>query len=149
MNLMQKVILKEHPNYDPNRYRFKAGDFVTTLDGARICVKYSAIDYVVAYVMSRSLVYRTSGEQRVYYKDLPMIPKDGFINNVPKINESLQWSTYDIVRGDYANMLVLLYEELDRPQEFYGWVLSCENNYYLHMGVYIVNPYRNYILYPV
>lgn len=144
MNIIERLIIKKCPNYDFNRYRFKSGDYVTTLCGAKIIVKESALEYVDAYVLNRSLKYREKGLQRVYYDDLPYFEESAFINKLPKIQSRVNWKLYDIVHLELGNMTVLLTEEKGH-QQFYAYVLSSDNNYYLHTSIYIENPYKDYI----
>lgn len=145
MDVIKKLIRSKFPDYDFDRYRFKPGDYVITVDGARVLVKESALDYVTAYVLKRSLVYRELGEQRVYYKDLPYYDKDGFVNSTPKTSNSLKWNRFDFVHLGNGNMDVLLTEEIGH-QRFYAFVLHSDMDYYLHTSVYVENPYKDYIV---
>lgn len=145
MDVIRKLILNKCPNYDFDRHRFESGDYVTTLCGAKIIVKNSALDYVDAYVLVRSLKFRERGLQRIYYDDLPYFAKSTFINKLPKTQSSLNWKIYDIVHLEFGNMTVLLTEEKGH-QQFYAFVLSSDNNYYLHTSIYVENPYKEYIM---
>lgn len=140
MNIIQKAILAEYPDYDFNRYRFKAGDYVTTLDGAEVIVEYSALDYIQGYVIKRSLKYREKGSARIYYTDLPYYTE--FMNKEYKVSKSLKWEIFNIVRD--GNTVVLLTKEVGH-QKFHGFVLETDNSYYLHTGIYLENPYAGYI----
>ena len=145
LNIIDKLILQKYPDYDFDRYRYKAGDYVESICGAKMIVEYSAIEYVSAFVIRRSLQYRKYGQQRVYYKDLPYYAKGEFINGLPKVNETLYWNVYDIVYLEESNMRVLLTQEV-KHQCFYGFVLETENNYYKHTSIYLENPYKQYII---
>ncbi len=144
-DIMDKLILRLSPGYDFNRYRYKAGDIVTALDGAILLVKESAIDYVTAYALKRSYMFRNRGENKVPYSALPDIPKGSYVHPGYKVNKTLKWKAGDIIIDEtYEALTVYLYEEVHR-QCFYGFVLAPENNYYLHSGIYIQNPYKDYI----
>lgn len=144
MDVLKKLILSKVPEYDFDRYRFKPGDYVRTVDGARVLVKESALEYVTAYVLKRSLVYRELGEQRVYYKDLPCYNKGEFVNKLPENTRSIKWSKFDFVHLEDGNMYVLLTDEV-KHQGFYAFVLSSDMDYYLHTCVYVENPHKDYI----
>lgn len=144
-DLIEKLILKKHPNYDFERYRFKAGDIVETLDGATIVVRYSACEYVEAYVIRKSLKYREKGLQNIKYDGLPYYKKGTFTNKLPKITRRLEWKVYDFVHLDNGNITVLLSDKVGH-QAFYGYVLSSENNYYLHTNIYLENHFKDYVM---
>ena len=145
MNLIEKYIKKKYPNYDFNRYSFQAGDCVETLDGALVIIEYSAIEYVNAFVIKRSMKFRERGEQRIYLSDLPNIRKGEFVNKDIKVSESIFWKPYMIVHLERGDMTVLLLEEV-KHQGFYAYVLSSENSYYLNTRVYVENPWKEYCL---
>lgn len=143
--IIQKLILEECPNYDFDRYRFQPGDILKMSDGAIICVEYSALDYVSAFPLLRSMRVREKCWQKIYYSDLPYYQKGSFTSlDIIPINR-LKWKVGDIVNMDKCDGKVLLTEEDDmRPQTFIGFVLECENNYYTHTGIYIENPMKDY-----
>lgn len=145
MDTLRKLILSKCPDYDFERYHFSSGDYVETLDGARILVTEPALEYTHAYVLVRSLKYREKGLQRISYKDLPYYKKGTFVNKLPKLNTSKKWKLYDLVFVDeYFDMIVLL-DECIGHQRFYAYVISSENKYYLNTRIYIENPYKDYI----
>lgn len=146
MDTIRKLILQDHPDYDFNRYRFQPGDYITTQSGSRVLVEYSALDYISGYVLSRSLVYRSLGQSRIQYTDLPYFNKEEFVNRRPTINKTLKWNLFDFVHLDDGDMLVLLTECVGH-QEFIAFVLQSENSYYLHTHIYVRNPYRDYVAY--
>lgn len=144
MNIIWKLITKECPDYDFTRYRFNAGDLVTTLDGAVVVVDYSALKYVNGWVIRRGLKYRQLGEQHVLYDDLTYYKKGEFVSQPYPLSVSLKWKLYDFVKLD--DYVLLLIEEKDRKQSFYAYVLESENGYYKNTRIYIENPYRDYIV---
>ena len=44
MDILRNLILNKYQDYDFDRYRFKSGDIVRTLDDAVICVRESALE---------------------------------------------------------------------------------------------------------
>lgn len=144
MNMIQKLILKEHPNYDFTRYRYQAGDIVRTLDGALVVVEYSAIDYVSAFPVIRSLKYRNREFQRIPYSDLPYYKCGEFCAEQIKPKRKLKWSVGDIVENTNGDVVLLTKET--HSQGFHGYVLQSEQGFYLHTGIYIQNPYRDYVV---
>lgn len=138
----RKMILEKYPNYDFERYRFKAGDCVKTNDNAIIIVKASALEYVTAYVIRRGFKYNKLGETDVQYSDIPYSKKGEFKSLPYKSNKSLKWRVSEIREID--GMTILLYKEVEH-QGFYGFVLKSEDPYYLNTGVYVRNDYRDYI----
>lgn len=145
MDILRKLILHECPDYDFDRYHFKSGDIVRTLDGAVICIKESALEYVEAFPVVRSMCIREKIWQRVPYTNLPYYRKGEFVNLSVKPTTSIKWKVGDFVYLDYEEGLALLTEEhKDRYQAFYAYVLQCNNNYYLHTGIYIENPMKAY-----
>lgn len=75
MNAIEKLLKSKYPDYDLERYRYKAGDIIRTEDGAMIVVEYSAIEHIQGYVIKRSLVFREKGPQRIEYTKLPYYKK--------------------------------------------------------------------------
>lgn len=142
MNAIEKLLKSKYPDYDLERYRYKAGDIIRTEDGAMIVVEYSAIEHIQGYVIKRSLVFREKGPQRIEYTKLPYYKKEKFKSEEFKINKRLSWGLYDIVKTD--TMTVLLTKNV-RHQEFYGYVLKSENEYYLNTHIYLVNPFKDYV----
>lgn len=143
-DIIRKLIRSECPDYDFDRYRFKSGDVVRLDCGAVIVVAESCLDYVRCYVHRRSLKYREFGEAKVDYTDLPYYPKETFVSHPYTTQKKLKWSVGDIVTDHAYATVGCLYKEVG-PQEFYMYVLSTDNSYYLHTGVYIQNPYREYV----
>lgn len=145
MDVIRKLILNKYPDYDFDRYRFKSGDIVRTLDGALVCVRESALEYVDAFPIVRSMRIREKVWQRVPYTDLPFYTKGEFVSLNIKPTTSVKWKVGDFVTLDYEDSLALLTEEhKDRHQAFYAYVLRCSNNYYLHTGIYVENPMKDY-----
>lgn len=52
---------------------------------------------------------------------------------------------YDFVHLDNGNITVLLSDKVGH-QAFYGYVLSSENNYYLHTNIYLENHFKDYVM---
>lgn len=144
MNAITKYLCRKYPDYDPERYHFKPGDIVTTSDGAVILVKESAIEYVTGYALKRSFLFRPHGENRVPYSYLPDLRKGKYMHPGFPISKSLRWREGTIVTDLTYGVVVYLYEEVS-PQCFYGFVVKSENERYLHTGIYIPNPYKDYI----
>lgn len=144
MNVIQKLIMNQCPDYDFSRYRFREGDMVETLDGALVIVEYSALEYVSAFPIRRSMTCRKKEFQRVSYSNLPYYKKGEFKHKSYPISNSIFWKLGDIVR-DEPGYVVLLTKE-DGDQKFSGFVLEAENEYYLHTRIYIRNPYAAYVL---
>lgn len=144
VNIIRNLILKSNPDYDFNRYRFKPGDIVRTLDGAVIVVEYSALDYIKAFPIKRSISCKIRQFQRVHYNNLPYYEKDNFEPICIPITKSLCWKIGNIIVDEYGAK-VLLFEEVEH-QCFYGFVLETDNDYYLHTRIYVQNPYKDYIL---
>ena len=142
--ILENALKKKYPEYDPNRYRFKRGDVVKTLDGAVVVITSEGILDVRGYVHKQSVKYRIGSEVTVPYSDLPKLPKDGFTPYQYKLNKSLKWKTGDIVE-DINGTIAYLYGECDH-QCFYGYVLESDMNHYIHTGIYLENPYRDYVL---
>ncbi|WP_289751762.1 hypothetical protein [Bacteroides acidifaciens] len=80
MDILRNLILNKYPDYDFDRYHFKSGDIVRTLDGAVICVRESALEYVDAFPIVRSMRIREKVWQRVPYTDLPYYKKGEFVS---------------------------------------------------------------------
>lgn len=128
-----------------DRYRFQSGDYVTTLDGAKIFVRDSYGAYVDAYVVKRSLVYQHRGLCKVSYKDLPYYKQGEFVNNYPKERVSAFWVPYTLVRFDSGNVLLLLLDEVEH-QTFFAYVLKSSSLAYVkNTTVRIVNPFKCYV----
>lgn len=146
MNVIQKLILRDHPDYDFEQYHFQAGDVVRSLDGGVFIVDYSACDCVEAFPLKRTMKYRNKEWQKVYYKDLPYYRKGDFVNTpyVIKNERVIKWDVGDIVKNE-RNDVMLLFDSCGF-QEFYGYVLDTSNTYYLHTRVYLRNPYRDFLL---
>lgn len=144
MNVLQRLILRDHPDYDFEQYHFRAGDMVKSLDGGLFIVDYSACEYVEAFPLVRTLTYRKKEFQRVYYTDLPYYRKGEFVNSEYPIKDEriVKWEVGDIVCGEYG-IVALLFQECG-TQEFYGYVLDSDNSYYLHTRIYLPNPNRYY-----
>lgn len=143
-NIFIKMILKDHPDYDLERYRFKAGDVVRLNCGALLLVDYSAIEYASGYICRKSVLHRELKEERVSYDELPYFKEDEFVPYKFKLNTSLKWKVGDFIRDDRGT-LMYLYHETDH-QCFYGFVLESAQSYYLHTRVFVMNPYREFVL---
>lgn len=144
MNYIQKLILRDHPDYDINRHHFDAGDIVRLDDNSIIVVEYSAIEYVQAWVVRKGFKYRELGEQRVLYTDLPYYRKGDFVSELPKISTSIKWKLYDFRVFD-DKRTGFLYEQKGH-QEFYAFVISPMNDYYFHTKIWVRNPFHEYIM---
>lgn len=119
MNAINNLILSSVPDYDFNRYRYKAGDCVDLEDGARIIVEYSALEYVQAFVIKRFFKY-PKGEHRVPYSELPYYTKcDVPQLQSPVIHKSLKWKLWTVVPADEIDGSVLLIKDVG-CQEFIG-----------------------------
>ena len=145
MNTLRKLILKKHPDYDFDRYSFQPGDCVETLDGAIAIIEYSAIDWVNAFIIKRSMKFRQKGEQRINLNDLPNLRYGEFISKDLEPSKSIFWKENTIVYVEHDNLLALLLKEV-HFQGFHAFVLNCDNNYYLHTRIYLDNPYKDYCL---
>lgn len=143
-DVIRKMILAECPDYDFNRYRFKSGDVVKLDDNAVIIVKESCLTYVTAYVHKRSFKYHMYGEVRIPYTELPYFAKGKFQPYTYSIQKKLQWKVGDIVEDPTYDMIGYLLSEQGH-QRFYMYVLETDYPYYLHTGVYIENPYAEYV----
>lgn len=139
MNVLKRLILFKCPNYDFDHYRFKFGDIVETLDGAKIFVKSSALSYVEAYVLKSSFALRRFRYVNVPYDNLPDKPLDEQI----QVQTKLKWSVGDFVKESLYGMTILLTEKVDNG--FYGLVVESTNPYYRETSIYITNPYQDYI----
>lgn len=139
MNVLKRLILSKCPDYDFDRYRFKFGDIVETLDGAKIFVKSSALSYVEAFILKSSFTLRRHNYAKVPYDNLPDKPLDTQI----QVQTKLRWSVGDFVKEPLYGMVVLLTEKVDNG--FYGLVVESSNPYYRETSIYITNPYQDYI----
>lgn len=133
---------KKYPDADFDRYRYRIGDIIELSDGAKVLCVGSAIYYIEAYVIKRSIKYREYARYRISYQELPYATGD-FVSCTYQITKKLKWSVGNVIE-DNGN-IIYLYQEI-RYQEFYGWVIKAVNEYYLHTGIYIANPYKSYIV---
>lgn len=144
-DILRKLILKKHPNFDFNRYRYSPGDLIKLDDGAIVVVKEGALDYVDAYVYRRSVKYRFYSLVRILYEELPYYANGEFITEAYRLNKTLKWSVGDIVQDPSYGTIGYLFEEVGH-QRFYMFVLEADNPYYVHTGIYLENPYKDYII---
>lgn len=142
-DIIRKVILQRHLDCDFERYHYKAGDIARTLDGAVLICEYSAIDYINAFPIVRSISIRNKKFQRVPYTNLEYIKKGKYKKEEYPISKSINWKVGDIVEQD--GFIVLLYEEV-RHQQFYGYVLEAEQKYYIDVRVFIQNNFASYVV---
>lgn len=142
-DIIRKVILAKCPDYDFDRYRFRYGDFVQTEDGAKLMVVESCLTYVKAFVLKRSLTIRVLGESKIFYENLPYYNKGNFKSVKYTINKSLLWKSGDVVQDN--DFILLLCEDLGN-QSFYAYVLETPYDYYKESKIYVVNPYRDYVI---
>ncbi len=134
------LLKRKYLDADLDRYCYNTGDIVNLSCGGQIVVQYSTIEYVVAYVTRRSLVLRSFGECKVSYDDLPYQYQPGIL----KVQKKIKWSVGDVVQ-DEDERLIYLDKEF-RQQEFYGWVCSGPADVYLHAGIFLLNPHRDYVV---
>ncbi len=144
VDIIHELVLKKYPDYDFERHTFVDGDLVSTLDGAVIIVRCSALAYVDGYVYKPSFKYHNKGEVRVPYSDLPYYKQGEFKSLGYNPIKSLKWRVGDIVKNPTYGTVGYLFKECDH-QRFYMYVLETDNDYYMHTGVYIENPYACYI----
>lgn len=142
--VIRNLILEKCPDYEFDRYRFKPGDIVKTLDGAIVVVEYSSISYISAFPIVRSMKFRKKEVQRINYKDLPYYDKGEFVNMSYKISKKVIWKVGDIVKSEYDDTVLLISEE-DKKQQFVGFVLCTENSYYLHTKIILNSPTYGYV----
>lgn len=145
MDIIRKLILKDHPDFDFDRHRFSAGDIVETKCGAVVVVRTGGLDFIEAYVYKRSIRYREFKLVKIPYEDLPYYKKGEFVSKPYKLNKKLKWQVGDIVLDPTYGTIGYLFQEVGH-QRFYMFVLESDNSYYTHTGVYIENPYAGYVL---
>lgn len=136
------MLKKKYPDADFDRYRYVTGDMIELPDGAVVLCIHSAIYHIEACVVKRSFKYNEYKQYRIPYEEIPAVYGE-FIPAGYKIRKSLNWRVGDIV--DDNGYIVYLYQEVGH-QQFYGWVIKAVNEYYLHTGIYLVNPYADYIV---
>lgn len=144
-DILRKLILKKYPNFDFNRYRYNPGDLIRLDDGAVVVVKEGALEYVDAYVYRHSLKYRYYNLVRIQYEELPYYVKGEFTTEVYKLNKTLKWRVGNIVQDPTYGAIGYLFEEVGQ-QRFYMFVLEADNPYYVHTGIYLENPYKDYVV---
>lgn len=145
LDILRKLILKEYPNYDFDRYHFDFGDIIECNDGSKVVCEYSTCEYIKAFVIRRGFKNRKIGYSNIYYEDLPYYSKkEGFTSLGANVSTFLKWTVGELRRVD-GNMLVLLTEETGF-QDFYALVLDSKNTYYLKTHIAIRNPYVDYII---
>lgn len=142
-DILHKLILQRCPKYDFDQYRYRFGDIVETLDGAKIFVVESALDYVDAFILKSSFTLHRYTTCRVPYSNLPKYGKDEFVNEQLPVSNSLNWKVGNVVIDPQFNTKLLLTKSLDNG--FTALVLesSVQPNY--GCSVFVINPYRDYI----
>ena len=144
MNTIQKLILKHCPTYDFEQYHYEFGDIVETLDGAKIFVTKSLLTEVDAYVLRSSFKYRRYKFARVPYTELPYYTKGSFRSEELPLCKSLRWRVGTVVHDEQYDNYILLTEERDGG--FVGLVVGPQSSYYYGTSVWVMNPYREYIM---
>lgn len=144
-NIIHKLILQSCPDYDFGRYHFKLGDVVDTLDGAKIFVIDSALDYVEAFILKSSFTLRRHTKCYVPYSNLPDFKKGEFVSEELHIATSLKWQVGNVVMDPQFNNKLLLTEENEK-NTFIGVILESEVPQYVGYSVVVQNPYRDYLL---
>lgn len=143
-NFMIRPIKNKYPDYDENRHHFKFGDVVKTNSHAIIFVKESLITHVEALVLKPGFGLKMHEIININYSELPYYDKGKFESKELKIYKGLNWKVGDVVIDPRSNFKILLYEDRERGG-FYGWVLECDDPFYKETGIYINNPYKDYI----
>lgn len=131
------------PDYDFNQYRYKFGDVVETLDGAKIFVIESALNYVEAFILKSSFTLRRYTTCMVPYDNLPKYGKEEFVNEQLPVSNSLNWKIGNVVTDPQFDSKLLLTECVDGG--FRAYVLESCNQAYVGCAVFAMNPYRDYI----
>lgn len=142
-DILHKLILQRCPNYDFDQYRYRFGDIVETLDGAKIFVVESALDYVEAFILKSSFTLRRYTECRVPYSNLPKYGQDEFVNEQLPVSNSLNWKVGNVVIDPQFNTKLLLTKSLDNG--FTALVLESPVPPNRGCSVFVMNPYRDYI----
>lgn len=145
MTIIEKAILAKYPDYDFDRYRFRAGDIVQSNDGAVIIVIESSLTDVYAYIYKKSFIHNVHCKTSIPYEELPYFAKGEFKSLPYSLRRSLNWRVGDIVQDPQYGTVCYLYADAGYHQGFYAWVLGPENSYYLHQGIYLQNPYGTYV----
>lgn len=145
MNAIQRLILKDHPNYDFSRYRFRECDIANNiLNMAQILVMESALDYVTGIVIKAGFGCPKGLVERFGYIDLEYISQGEYRRQPYNIQKKLRYEAGDIIKHDDHLFCVL-----DRDGQ-YLTVLSLKED--KSCGLYkgarynIVDPYWEYHL---
>lgn len=144
-NIIHKLILQRCPNYDFGRYHFKFGDVVNTLDGAKIFIIESALNYVEAFILKSSFTLRRYTKCNVPYSNLPDFRKGEFVSEELPLATSLKWQVGNVVLDPQFNNKLLLIEEGEK-NSFTAVILESDFPQYVGYFVCVVNPYRDYLL---
>lgn len=142
MDILRKLIKREHPDYDFDRHHFSSGDILVTLDSAKIVVEYGALDYVSAFVVKRGLKYRELGACNIPYSDLPYYKRGEFQTASTKCSTSLEWKEWEF--RQLEGKVILLLNKVEH-QTFRAYVLSSEDKSYEHEVIYVRNPFASYV----